>query len=744
MASKLFINLSLFMVFRYAIALANCPSGCQCDDNTLIVQCGEGQLDVLPIALNPSIQRLIIRSNKIKTIDSSMQFYTELTFLDLSSNHLVNIPQHTFAYQRKLQEIHLNHNKIGQINNKTFIGLTAVTVLNLRGNLISELHQGCFASLTKIEELNLGENRIGFIDPKAFDGLSQLRILYLDDNALTSVPDPVHFQAMPSLAEVYLGMNSLLMIPSSAFQDLKGLTLLDLKGAGLRNISHDSFHGLEALRSLDLSDNRLSRIPTVSLSPLLRLENLNLGQNDFEAILEGAFVGLKQLKHLDITGCLRLKRIMNGAFASNSNLEILNLSSNKMLIEVQEGSLSGLPHLRVVSFKANALTTLAEGLFPWKDLSTLDISENPMACDCRIMWLRNLLLSKNATGDMVNDVICEFPERLRGEELKSLNPTLLGCTHTDPRKQALIGALLVGTAATITALALILYRCRHKIREYMKGGNWGNSALGRKEREYQKTFCDEDYMTRHHPHPCSLGIHSTTTFPNTYTPHHPGQQHYGPMCSAPITDLSADNQKNFQQLQVPTNSLINDKKLLKPCMSTVDDSTSFVMHMKNSMNNSILNHYTKPHFLQQTAVVGDSCYSYADLPIVHNEIQEQKTHPHHQQQNSNYHHASTLHYGTSHDYNNTLGGLEGDDIDANYIYSNTHYSLPLEQSHGCSKTPTPPPIPPALPLRNPPQSLQSNTTGRCSFTQSNQHKYGNSARSVLQNQQESQTMRNYQ
>uniref|UniRef100_A0A1A9WGQ7 LRRCT domain-containing protein n=1 Tax=Glossina brevipalpis TaxID=37001 RepID=A0A1A9WGQ7_9MUSC len=739
MTSKLFMNLSLFMVFSYVVALANCPSGCQCDDNTLIVQCGEGQLDVLPIALNPSIQRLIIRSNKIKTIDSSMQFYTELTFLDLSSNHLVNIPQHTFAYQRKLQEIHLNHNKIGQINNKTFVGLSAVTVLNLRGNLISELHQGCLTSLTRIEELNLGENRIGFIDPKAFDGLSQLRILYLDDNALTSIPDPVHFQAMPSLAEVYLGMNSLLIISSSAFQNLKGLTLLNLKGAGLRNISHDSFHGLEALRSLDLSDNRLSRIPTISLSPLQRLESLNLGQNDFEVVLEGAFAGLKQLKHLDITGCLRLKRIMNGAFASNSNLETLNLSSNKMLIEVQEGALSGLPYLRVVSFKANALTTLAEGLFPWKDLSTLDISENPIACDCRIMWLRNLLLNKNITGDLINEVICEFPEALRGEELKSLNPTMLGCSHTDPRKQALIGALLVGTAATITALALILYRCRHKIREYVKGDIWGNSALGRKEREYQKTFCDEDYMTRHHPHPCSLVIHSTTTFPNTYTPHHPGQQHYGPICSTPITDLSADSQKNFQQLQVPNNSIINDKKLLKPCV--VDDSPPFVMHMKNSMNNSILNHYTKPHFLQQTAVVGDSCYSYADLPIVHSDIQEQKTNSHHQQQNSNYHHTSTLHYDTSHDYNNTLGRLEADDIDPNYIYSNTHYSLPLEQSRSRSKISTPSPIPPELPLRNPPQSLQANTTERRSFMKC---KYGKSSRSVLRNQQEQgQTMHNY-
>ncbi|XP_020817386.1 insulin-like growth factor-binding protein complex acid labile subunit [Drosophila serrata] len=719
-----------------AAGLANCPPGCQCDDNTLVVQCGEGQLDVLPIALNPSIQRLVIKSNKIKTIDSSIQFYAELTFLDLSSNHLMTIPQRTFAYQKKLQEVHLNHNKIGQISNKTFIGLSAVTVLNLRGNQISELHQGTFSPLLKIEELNLGENRIGYLDPKAFDGLSQLRILYLDDNALTTVPDPVIFQAMPSLAELFLSMNTLQSIQSGAFQDLKGLTRLELKGASLRNISHDSFQGLEELRILDLSDNRLQRIPSVGLSQLVRLEQLSLGQNDFEVISEGAFVGLKQLKRLDVNGALRLKRVMTGAFGANGNLEYLNLSSNKILVEVQEGALSGLPHLRHVVLKANALTSLAEGLFPWKDLLTLDLSENPLSCDCRVMWLHNLLVSRNATQEEVSELMCEFPERLRGESLRHLNPALMGCSHTDPRKQALIGALLVGSAATITALALVLYRCRHKIRETIKGGLLGNSALGRKEREYQKTFCDEDYMSRHQHHPCSLGIHST--FPNTYTaPHHPGGAHHYGMCPMPVNDLggAVDPQQKFQQLAVPTATMVSEKKLnnnkVMASQGAVDDSASFVLHMKAATMgrdpHQQLNHYTKPQFLSATAAVGDSCYSYADVPLsmpmVHggasNQPQLRLTQEHFKQREM---------YDQE-----QLGGGGSEILDPNYIYSNTHYSMPLEQM-GRSKTPTPPPVPPALPLRN---GLCA-TTGRRSF----QHKVA-AQQQQQQQQQNNNTLRQF-
>lgn len=91
---------------------------------------------------------------------------------------------------------------------------------------------------------------------------------------------------------------------------LTHLTTLDLKGAGLVNISMDIFRGLKnSLRQLDLSDNRLKRVPTVHLNELSRLEELSLGQNEFEVVPEGAFVGLKNLRRLDISGSFRLRKI---------------------------------------------------------------------------------------------------------------------------------------------------------------------------------------------------------------------------------------------------------------------------------------------------------------------------------------------------------------------------------------------------------------------------------------------------
>ncbi|KAL5290653.1 hypothetical protein ACFFRR_010175 [Megaselia abdita] len=487
-------------------SFAYCPTGCKCDDETLVVQCGEANLDVLPIALNPSIQRLIIKTNKIKTIDSSIQFYSDLEFMDLSYNHLGNIPQKTFVYQKKLQELHLNNNKIGAVSNKTFSGLVSLKVLSLRSNFLDEIDSGVFSPLAMVEEINLGNNRISKIDSTAFAGLTNLRILYLDDNILTQIPS-MNFESMPNLAELYLGINSFTTIPSKAFEHLKGLSRLDMRGAGLYNISHESFKGLESLRILDISFNLLQKIPTVELSTLGRLEELYIGQNSFEVISQGALVGLKNLKRFEVTGALKLKKIEMNAFSANTNLEQINISSNKMLSEIQEGALSGLPHLRHVIFRDNALSTIAEGLFPWSELLTLDMSENPLHCDCHVLWLRNILLNKNETNnDALSKILCASPERLRDESLRILTPELLGCSFTDPRKQALIGALLVGTAATLTAVVLILYRCRHKIREFFKGTTT-NAVVDHKEREYQKAFSDEPYISHYPQHPCSLGIH---------------------------------------------------------------------------------------------------------------------------------------------------------------------------------------------------------------------------------------------
>lgn len=490
----LLLTVLLTSITSASAGSAGCPVGCICNDDTFVVQCERSKLDVIPITLNPAIQRLVLRTNKIKTIDAAFQFYKELQYVDLSNNHLVNIPMKSFVNQEKLQELHLNKNKLSSITNKTFHGLKSLTVLNLRENFLEELPKGIFSILPKLEELNLGQNRISKIDALAFDGLLGLRVLYLDDNSLSSVPTHA-FSVLGSLAELHVGLNGFTSLHDDAFSGLGRLSVLDISSGGLSNISTDAFRGLTGLRSLNLADNRLQTIPTIQLGHLARLEDLTIGQNEFVELKKGAFKGLTNLRKIDITGASNLEYIEKGAYSDNLNLETIILVSNKKLTTLEDGALVGLPNLRHLILRENNFRTLSESVTSWNELRALELTDNPINCDCQLLWLLNSINSKNITN-----VQCHAPLQLRDRSLRTLSPYDLGCSFRDSRQQTMIITFCVSATIFIGILGLFLFRYRQRVGEALKDYKWNKRAISRKEHEYQKTFSDEDYITRsgHH------------------------------------------------------------------------------------------------------------------------------------------------------------------------------------------------------------------------------------------------------
>ncbi|CAH1983861.1 unnamed protein product [Acanthoscelides obtectus] len=482
----------LFLVILLVPAACGigCPPGCECNDDTFVVQCVHGRLDVIPITLNPAIQRLVLKSNRIRSVDSALQFYRDLRYIDLSSNHLVSIPSGNFLYQERLQELHLYNNTLSSINTTTFQGLKSLTVLNLRKNYLDELPKRLFSTLTKIEELDLGENSISRIDPLAFDGLRNLRVLYLDDNNLSMVPTPT-FSVIGSLAELHVGHNGFTILPDDSFKGLSKLTVLDIRSAGLSNISLNAFRGLTMLRSLNLADNRLQQIPTAQLQHLVRLEELTIGQNEFTVLEKGAFKGLSNLVKIDITSAINLERIEKGAFSDNLNLETIILVSNKRLESLEDGVLVGLPNLRRLVLRENSFKTLSESVTSWNELKALELTDNPINCDCQLLWLLKSISSRNLTN-----VQCSTPLQLRDRSLRTLTADDLGCSFRDPRQQAIIITFCVSATILLGLLCLFLFRYRLKVREALKDYKWNKRAISRKEHEYQKTFSDEDYITR--------------------------------------------------------------------------------------------------------------------------------------------------------------------------------------------------------------------------------------------------------
>ncbi|XP_044738513.1 insulin-like growth factor-binding protein complex acid labile subunit [Chrysoperla carnea] len=493
-----------------------CPTGCICNDETLVVQCEKSKLDVVPITLNPQIQRLILKNNKIRTVDAAFQFYGDLQYVDLSSNHLMSMSKTMFDNQKKLQELHLNKNHIAVITNITFQGLKSLTVLNLRENYLEQLTEKLFSILPRLEELNLGQNRITSIDPLAFDGLNSLRVLYLDDNQLSIVPTAA-FKPLGSLAELHVGLNGFSELNNGAFSDLEKLSVLNLLSAGLVNISEGAFSGLSGLRTLDLTDNRLTSIPTKQLAELPRLEELAIGQNEFTSIKPDSFKGLSNLRKIDITGAGQLERIEAGAFASNLNLETVILANNRKLSQIDDGALAGLPKLHRLLLRDNSLTTLSEGSASWGDIRGLELTDIPLECTCDLLWLRNILAMKNLTT-----VQCAGPQAVRDRQMRSLLPEEMGCAFNDPRQQAILGALCVSGVALLAGLSLTLYRYRRNVRDVVKDYKWNKRAISRKEHEYQKTFSEDEYMVR---------------AAAAAAAHHQNHPHLAPVKQIPVTEL---------------------------------------------------------------------------------------------------------------------------------------------------------------------------------------------------------------
>lgn len=408
----------------------------------------------------------------------------DLEFLDLTGNHLLKLPSKTFQYQKRLKEMRLNNNKIGQIEADTFHGMESLQILNLRGNLVDQLEQNSFSSLLNLEELNLGQNRIALIHPDAFYRLYNLKILYLDDNSLTNIPAEA-FLPLTNLAELFIGVNSFTTLEKNAFEKLKKLTTLSLNGAQLHNISSGAFTGLDSLRILDLSSNKLSRIPTKEMSILHRLEELLIGLNEFEIIPEKAFEGLSNLHQLEIIGANKLVRVQNNAFIENGNLRTIRFMSNEELSQFESHSFHGLPYLKQLILKNNAIESIRESLYEWENLEQLDLSDNPLRCDCHLLWYKNFLNLRNSqdlehsiknssqNASSVNsakvtdtdnssamshqhNIICASPAYAKGKEFTKLSSDLFGCTpNSDPKIQAIICGLLVITAAVITSLILI-------------------------------------------------------------------------------------------------------------------------------------------------------------------------------------------------------------------------------------------------------------------------------------------------
>ncbi|XP_013916335.1 PREDICTED: tsukushin [Thamnophis sirtalis] len=201
------------------------------------------------------------------------------------------------------------------------------TYLDLSSNRLEAVNQSMLTGpgYTTLVGLDLSDNKISTVDPTTFSRLRYLESLDLSHNSLGVIPEDCFSQS--PLGEVDLSNNVLLEVTLNVFA-FKGQGKpinVDLSNNLISRVSRVSDKPVPNIQSLNLSGNRLTSIPDLQGIPL---RYLNLDGNPVSTVEKDAFLGLKGLTHLSLSGIQHLLDISPFGFKDLSALQVLDLSNN--------------------------------------------------------------------------------------------------------------------------------------------------------------------------------------------------------------------------------------------------------------------------------------------------------------------------------------------------------------------------------------------------------------------------------
>ncbi|XP_041823107.1 leucine-rich repeat and immunoglobulin-like domain-containing nogo receptor-interacting protein 1 isoform X2 [Melanotaenia boesemani] len=196
---------------------------------------------------------------------------------------------------------------------------------------------------------------------EAFAGLTSLQELDLDGSNLTAVPSEALTQ-LRVLRGLHFHRLGLTTLPNYSFSHLAHLKELIIAHCPrLDTLSGNSLFGLN-LTSLTIKHCNLNAVPYIPLHHLVYLLFIDLSFNPISYIHGNQLGDLLRLQEFHLVGA--------------------------SLLHIEVGAFRGLAHLKLLNVSRNLLTTLEAGAFhSVETLHGLGLDSNPLACDCRLLWV---------------------------------------------------------------------------------------------------------------------------------------------------------------------------------------------------------------------------------------------------------------------------------------------------------------------------------------------------------------------
>ena len=432
------------------------------------------------------VHRLKLTRNAIEHIpNGSLMGLEGLKRLDLSYNNLTTCDKN-LQHLKSLKQIILSNNPIKFCDFENIP--STVEQIQLRNAYLFKISSFCSANETalflNLTDLTFDNNNIINISRKSFNCLPSLQYLSLRQNDIESIPSYA-FSNIPKLLSLDLsGMkNGIYKTGDNAFANpsLVKLKFKDNRFGFSKSAAYAdraSLRKCPSLEMLDLSNNYLPKWPheaKILFNGLTKLKTINLQNVRWNLIPDRLFTLMPKLRKVIL---------------SNNGITSLNLSlfSNESLI-------------REMALDGNRIANVAENTFTakfWKSIRKIDLSGNPFACNCKLVWFMDKLRKSNVTFNQYpENYKCLSPPYRKGLTLDKFKLTAREC---EKRSDLIIILSSCGSFCLLTLMSIIIvYKGRWHIRYWVYLLRYKRSAseytrLRENDFKYDAfvIYCDDD------------------------------------------------------------------------------------------------------------------------------------------------------------------------------------------------------------------------------------------------------------
>lgn len=246
-------------------------------------RCGKSSLSLsgyeltsIPQEINNlhQIQTLDLSNNKLNQISEGLEKLLNLEILNLSGNEFSVFPNPS-SLPPNLKKIILRQNKIKSIDLRDRSILDKLLYLDLEDNEIISFY---YSSSTQgeLREVNLRGNKVADL---WIENNPLLESLILSHNGIRSLT--TNFSSLHSLKRILLDHNSLRDVPQFVF-DASNVEFLNLSSNKIHLLS-PSLTNLLSLERLLLNENEISELPS-NISRLSKLEELQVSKNRIKCL----------------------------------------------------------------------------------------------------------------------------------------------------------------------------------------------------------------------------------------------------------------------------------------------------------------------------------------------------------------------------------------------------------------------------------------------------------------------------